>query len=100
MQIGQRLVVLDTTGEESGTICTDIVVVKKKLGEETLILKRLGKCRNRCLRHLGVCQSDDSKGLNICEAFRNFNESFILNRIIIQVQLAQLELVRKHFTES
>ena len=100
MQVGQRLVVLDALRQEHCSLLPDTIVIQEELREETLVLERHRQGWDALLCNLRVCQSNDSKGFNVGQTLSNLGETFITDRVIVQVKLAQLELVREHFTKG
>jgi hypothetical protein len=47
--------------------------------------------------HLGVSKSDDTQRLYFVKAFSDLDETFVADRIVVQIQLTQLELILEHF---
>ena len=70
-----------------------MIVVEEKLGQESLVRKGLGQSWDASLCNVCICQRDNPKRLNFSQAFGDLYETFIANRIIIQVQLTELELI-------
>ena len=93
MKIGQSLIVFYAAGQNLGPLSPNLVLVKKQLRQESLVLKRLSQSWNGVPGNVGIRCCDYSECVNLAESIGYLDEAFISHRVIIEIELAQLELV-------
>ena len=100
MQIGQSFVVLDSTGEDHGTLWTNLVLIKQQFRQESFVLKRLSECRYGLFGQHSIGQGNYTQCVDLIKSIGNLDKALIPNRIVVQIQLAQFVFVREHLTQG
>ena len=98
MQVSERFVLSDSKTECSGSFDTDDIVVEHKLCQELFVLETVRKSWNASFADVHVLQGNHSESIVIHQALGNRHDSFVSQRIVVEVYLAEFVFVRKNLS--